>query len=72
MLEPIETEEEFEKALKRFYELFDSPVGTPESEEADRLADIIEIYDNEHYPIEPPDPLEAEKIRREETLCTGE
>ncbi|WP_090147767.1 hypothetical protein [Dyadobacter soli] len=67
MLKPIETKEEFDEALKRLYELFDAPTGTPENEELEALADIIEAYDKEHYPIEPPDPVEAERIRREDT-----
>lgn len=66
MLKPIETEEEFDLALKRFNEVFEAPVGTPEGDEADMLADLIEAYDSEHYPIGPPDRIEAIKIRMED------
>ncbi|GGH43317.1 helix-turn-helix domain-containing protein [Dyadobacter endophyticus] len=62
MLKPIETEEEFDQALKRFNEVFDAPIGTPEGDEAGMLADLIEAYDNEHYPIEIPKPVEAVKV----------
>ncbi len=62
MLKPIETEEEFDQALKRFNEVFDAPAGTPEGEEADMLADLIEAYDNKHYPIEIPERAGAVKV----------
>ena len=53
-------------ALKRFELLFDAPLGTPESDEADILALIIEEFENKNYSIEAPDPIEAIKIRMEE------
>ncbi|HWV29816.1 MAG TPA: hypothetical protein VN038_09200 [Dyadobacter sp.] len=62
MLKPIETEEEFDQALKRFNEVFDAPANTPESEEADMLAALIEAYDNKHYPIEIPDRVEVVNV----------
>jgi HTH-type transcriptional regulator/antitoxin HigA len=62
MIKPIETEEEFDQALKRFNEVFDAPDGTPEGDEANMLADLIEAYDNEHYPIELPQSVETAKI----------
>lgn len=61
----IKTEEEYDKAMKRFEEVFDAKKGTHESEEADLLALLIEKYDEEHYPIPPPDPIEAIKFRME-------
>jgi len=46
--------------------IFDAPVGSPESDEADILALLIDDYENQNYPIEAPDPIEAIKIRMEE------
>ena len=46
--------------------LFDAPAGTPESDEADILALVIDDYERKHFPIEAPDPIEAIKIRMEE------
>lgn len=66
MRKPIETEEEFNEALKRFHEVFLAPVGTPESDEAGILADLIEAYDNEHYPIEIPAPSQPEQAGMKE------
>jgi HTH-type transcriptional regulator/antitoxin HigA len=65
MWKQIETEEEFNEALKRFNEVFHAPVGTPEGDEAALLADLIETYDNEHYPIKMPEPIEVMKMRTE-------
>jgi HTH-type transcriptional regulator/antitoxin HigA len=65
MLKPIETEEEFDLALKRFNEIFDAPDGTPEGDEAIALADLIEAYDNAHYPIHIPEPAHAKVIGTE-------
>jgi len=65
-IRPIKTEEDYREALKRMELLFDAPVGTPESDEADILGLLIDEYEKKHYPIENPDPIEAIKIRMEE------
>ena len=46
--------------------LFDAPIGSPESDEADILGILIDEYEKQKYPIEAPDPIEAIKIRMEE------
>ena len=65
-IKPIKTKLDYQVALKRFELLFDSPVETPESDEADILALLIEEFENKNHPIEAPDPIEAIKIRMEE------
>ena len=65
-IRPIKTEKDYREALKRMELLFDAPVGTPESDEADILGLLIDEYEKKHYPIENPDPIEAIKIRMEE------
>jgi HTH-type transcriptional regulator / antitoxin HigA len=62
----IKNKADYEKALKRLEILFDAPVGTPESDEADVLALLIDEYEKKHFPIEAPDPIAAIKIRMEE------
>ncbi len=62
----IKSEAAYEAALERLNELFDAPIGTPESDEADVLALLIEAYEAAHYAIDAPDPIEAIKIRMEE------
>ncbi len=65
-MKPIKTEADYQAALARMEVLFDAQIGTPESDEADILALLIDDYENKHYPIEAPDPIEAIKIRMEE------
>jgi HTH-type transcriptional regulator/antitoxin HigA len=65
-IKPIKTESDYQIALKRFEFLFDAQMGTPESDEADILALLIEEFENKNYAIEAPDPIEAIKIRMEE------
>lgn len=62
----IKTEEDYQTALKRLEDIFDSKVGTLESDEADILGLMIDDYEKKSYPIEAPDPIEAIKIRMEE------
>lgn len=65
-IKPIKSNSDYENALKRLEVIFDEPVGTSESDEADILGMLIDEYENKHYPIEAPDPIEAIKIRMEE------
>ena len=59
----IKTEEEYSQALKRLEVIFDAPADTPDGDEADILGILIGKYEDEHYPIESPDPIEAIKFR---------
>jgi HTH-type transcriptional regulator / antitoxin HigA len=62
----IKSEADYKLALKRLEKIFESPVGTLESDEADILGLLVDEYEKKHYPIEAPDPIEAIKIRMEE------
>ena len=65
-LKPIKTETDYQEALKKLELIFDAPIGTPESDEADILGLMVDEYEKKHYRIEAPDPIEAIKIRMEE------
>jgi len=65
-IKPIKTKEDYQVSLKRLEVIFDAPVGTVDSDEADILGLMIDEYERKHYPIESPDPIEAIKIRMEE------
>ena len=65
-IKPIKTESDYQISLQRLEVLFDAPVGTQESDEADILGLLIDDYEKRHYPIEAPDPIEAIKIRMED------
>ena len=62
----IKTEEDYNKALKRLEVIFDAPVDSAEGDEAELLGILIEKYEDEYYPIEAPDPIEAIKFRMEQ------
>lgn len=62
----IKSEVEYQKALSRLDELFDAPVGTAESDEADLWALVIEDYESKCHVINAPDSIQAIRIRMEE------
>ncbi|MCH6200675.1 transcriptional regulator [Aquiflexum sp. LQ15W] len=55
----ITTEQEYEAALNRLAEVFESHQDSPEGMEAELLVTLIEKYEKEHYPINLPDPIKA-------------
>lgn len=65
-LKPIKNEKDYRDGLERLNVIFDAAINTKEGDEAEILSMLIENYENEHYPIEAPDPIEAIKIRMEE------
>src|SRR5690606_7026913 len=65
-VKPIRSEMDYQKGLERLEVIFDAPINSKEGDEAEILSLLIENYENEHYPIEAPDPIEAIKIRMEE------
>lgn len=65
-IKPIKTEKDYEVAIKRLEKIFDASAKSKEGDEAEILSMLIDNYENQHYPIEPPDPIEAIKIRMEE------
>jgi len=65
-IRPLKTDKDYQEALERLEEIFDASKDTPEGDEAEILSLLIDNYENEFYPIEAPDPIEAIKIRMEE------
>src|SRR6266702_6698162 len=63
---PIRGEADYERALHRVEELWDSREGSAESDELDILTTLLEAYEREHYPVDLPDPVEAIKFRLEQ------
>ena len=65
-IKAIKTEDDYNQALKRLDEIFHAPADSKEGDEAEVLTILIEKYEDEHYPIESPDPIEAIKFRMEQ------
>ncbi|WP_291399409.1 helix-turn-helix domain-containing protein [Daejeonella sp.] len=62
----IKTENEYQAALNRLEEIFDSKKDSKTADELELLSLLIEKYENEISPIDLPDPIEAIKFRMEQ------
>lgn len=69
-LRPIRTESDYEAALKEVGNLWSARSGTAAGDRLDILATLIESYEDEHYPMDPPDPIAAIKFRMEQQGLT--
>jgi HTH-type transcriptional regulator/antitoxin HigA len=65
-IKPIRTDKDYNKALKRLEHIFDSKKGSKDGDELEVLGILIDQYENEHFPIDLPDPIEAIKFRMEQ------
>jgi len=65
-IKPLRNEADYREALARAKEIWDAEPGTSQSDELEVLLPLIEAYESLHYQIDPPDPIEAIKIRMEE------
>lgn len=66
IIKPIKTEDDYRQALERLERIFDAKKGTKEGDELEVLSILIDKYEEEHFPIEMPDPIEAIKFRMEQ------
>jgi HTH-type transcriptional regulator/antitoxin HigA len=69
-VKPIRTRRDHESAMKTIERLWGARAGTPEGDQLDVLATLIDAYEAEHYPMDPPDPIEAIKFRMEQKGLT--
>jgi len=69
-IRPIHTTGDYEAALAEIRAAVGSHSGTPEGDRLDVLATLIDAYESEHHPIDPPDPVEAIKFRMEQQSLT--
>ncbi len=58
-IKPIKTEEDYHAALKEIDHLLQASPGTPEGDRLDVLTTLVEAYEDRHYKIPLPDPIEA-------------
>jgi HTH-type transcriptional regulator / antitoxin HigA len=66
LIRPIKTEADYQSALQRAGELMSSIPNTPEADELEVLATLIELYEDKYFPIELPVPIAAIKFRLEQ------
>jgi HTH-type transcriptional regulator / antitoxin HigA len=66
MLQPIKTPADHKAALARIDELMEAEKGSLEAAELEVLAILVERYEREAFPIEPPSPIDAIRFRMEQ------
>ena len=69
-LEVLKNKKQYKKALQRFEEIFFAKSNTKDGKEAQLLALIIKDYEDKHYKIDAPDPVEAIKYRMDQMRLT--
>lgn len=65
-IRPIRSEADHASALADVERLWGAKAGTPEGDRLDVLATLIDAYENERYPMDPPDPIAAILFRMEQ------
>jgi HTH-type transcriptional regulator/antitoxin HigA len=65
-IRPIKKKKDYEQAMARLEDIFDARPNTPDGDELEILSILIEKYEDEHFPIGMPDPIEAIKFRMEQ------
>ena len=69
-VKPIRTEADYEVALAEIEKLWGAKSGTPRGDRLDVLATLIDAYEAERFPMDPPDPIEAIKFRMQQQGLT--
>lgn len=70
-IRPIKIEEDYNNAISRIEVLWGAKKDTLEGDELDLLVTLVESYEMKHYPIAPPDPIDAIKFRMEQMGLTN-
>ena len=64
-IRPIKTKADHRAALKEIEQLMDAKPGTPASDRLEILTTLVDRYESQHEPIEPPDPIDALRYHME-------
>ena len=70
MIKPVKTKKDYEAALQRCYDLIQKQnlkPNTPGADELEILSILVENYEKKHYPVPPPNPVEAIRYRLQQT-----
>lgn len=69
-VKPIRNEQDYQDAMKKVELLWGARSGTPEGDDLDVLATLIEVYEAKNFIMDPPDPISAIKFRMEQQGLT--
>ena len=65
-IKPIRNEQDYTATLRRIESLMSAKPNTPQMDELEVLTTLVEAYEEQHYRIDAPDPIEAIKFRMEQ------
>jgi HTH-type transcriptional regulator/antitoxin HigA len=65
-IRPIRTGADHDAAIARIETLWDAQPGTPEHDEIEVLSVLVSAYEDAHWPILPPDPIDAIRFHMEQ------
>ncbi|KJS04734.1 MAG: DNA-binding protein [Gammaproteobacteria bacterium BRH_c0] len=69
-IKPIKTDADYKQTLAEIEGLMMAELDTPEGERLDVLVTLVEAYEEKHYPMDLPDPVEAIKFEMEQKGLT--
>lgn len=69
-LKPIRSQADHDAAPAELARLWGAKSGTPEGDRLDVLATLIDAWEPQHHPMDPPDPIEAIRFRMEQQGLT--
>jgi len=69
-IKPIKTETDYTNSIKRIETLWGAKKDSIEGDELDLLCTLVESYEMHHFPITPPDPIDAIQFRMEQMGIT--
>lgn len=69
-IHPVRTEEDHRAAVARIEELMSAAPDSPEGDELDVLATLVDAYEAKHHAIDAPDPVAAIQFRMEQRNLT--
>jgi HTH-type transcriptional regulator/antitoxin HigA len=70
VIKPIKSQRDYQRALKEIDTLMGAKPNTPQGDRLDVLATLVAAWEEKHYPIEPPDPVEAIRFAMEQRGLT--
>jgi HTH-type transcriptional regulator/antitoxin HigA len=69
-VKPIRSQRDHDAALKEVHRLWGAKAGTRDGDRLDVVATLIDAYEAQHHPMDPPDPVEAIIFRMEQQGLT--
>lgn len=68
MIKPIKNKKQYDVALKRTYELMQKNIreNSKQADELELLSLVVKDYENQHFPVPKPNPVEAIRFRLEQ------